>query len=168
MTSKAEALSIPDSKLARAITWYIRDNETGFPFNHSILVYHQVALAGVHRDLMFDRERLYAGAMFHDIDLMSSHVSKNERFEVDDAHAARRGIPEADVSTRGGQRSRSTPRLACRSTASKFKEDIIQAFCDGIKHKPNTTFGNVKAEVIADKDPHCHRSNFCSVIRRSA
>jgi hypothetical protein len=49
-----------------------------------------------------------------------------------------------------------------------FKEDIIQAFYDGIKHKPNTTFGNVKADVIADKEPHFHRGNFCSVIRGSA
>jgi HD superfamily phosphodiesterase len=49
-----------------------------------------------------------------------------------------------------------------------FKEDIIQAFYDGIKHKPDTTFGNVKADVIADKEPHFHRGNFCSVIRGSA
>ena len=48
-----------------------------------------------------------------------------------------------------------------------FKEDIIQAFYDGIRHKPNTTFGNVKADVIADKEPHFHRGNFCSVIRCS-
>ncbi len=48
-----------------------------------------------------------------------------------------------------------------------FKEDIIQAFYDGIKHKPDTTFGNVKADVLADKDPHFHRGNFCSVIRGS-
>ncbi len=48
-----------------------------------------------------------------------------------------------------------------------FKEDIIQAFYDGIRHKPETTFGNVKADVIADKDPHFHRGNFCSVIRHS-
>ena len=48
-----------------------------------------------------------------------------------------------------------------------FKEDIIQAFYDGIKHKPDTTFGNVKADVLADKDTHFHRSNFCSVIRSS-
>jgi hypothetical protein len=34
-----------------------------------------------------------------------------------------------------------------------FKEDIIQAFHDGIKHKPETTFSNVKAHVLADKDP---------------
>lgn len=50
----------------------------------------------------------------------------------------------------------------------RFKEDIIQAFYDGIKHKPETTFGNVKADVLADKDPHFHRGNFCSVIRGSA
>jgi HD superfamily phosphodiesterase len=49
-----------------------------------------------------------------------------------------------------------------------FKEDIIQAFYDGIRHKPETTFGNVKADVIADKEPHFHRGNFCSVIRGSA
>jgi hypothetical protein len=49
-----------------------------------------------------------------------------------------------------------------------FKEDIIQAFYDGIKHKPETTFGNVKADVLADKDPPFKRGNFCSVIRGSA
>jgi HD superfamily phosphodiesterase len=49
-----------------------------------------------------------------------------------------------------------------------FKEDIIQAFYDGNKHKPETTFGNVNADVIADKEPHFHRGNFCSVIRGSA
>ena len=49
-----------------------------------------------------------------------------------------------------------------------FKEDIIQAFYDGIKHKPQTTFGNVKADVLADKDVSFRRGNFCSVIRASA
>jgi hypothetical protein len=48
-----------------------------------------------------------------------------------------------------------------------FKEDIMQAFYDGIKNRPDTTFGNVKADVIADKEPHFHRGNFCSVIRGS-
>jgi hypothetical protein len=51
---------------------------------------------------------------------------------------------------------------------AQFKEEIIQAFYDGIKHRPDTTFGNVKADVIADKEPHFHRGNFCSVIRGSA
>jgi HD superfamily phosphodiesterase len=51
---------------------------------------------------------------------------------------------------------------------ARFKEDIIQTFYDGIKHKPETTFGNVKADVLADKDPAFKRGNFCSVIRQSA
>jgi hypothetical protein len=52
--------------------------------------------------------------------------------------------------------------------SDRFKEDIIQAFYDGIRHKPHTTFGNVKADVLADKDPHFTPANFCSVIRGSA
>lgn len=51
---------------------------------------------------------------------------------------------------------------------AQFKEDIIQAFYDAIKHKPQTTFGNVKADVIADKNPSFVPGNFCEVIRRSA
>jgi len=49
-----------------------------------------------------------------------------------------------------------------------FKEDILQAFYDGIKHKPETTFGNVKADVLADKELGFQRGNFCSVIRNSS
>ncbi|ADW68786.1 HD domain-containing protein [Granulicella tundricola] len=48
-----------------------------------------------------------------------------------------------------------------------FKEHILQAFYDGIHHKPDTTFGNVKADVLADKNPAFQRGNFCSVIRNS-
>ncbi len=50
----------------------------------------------------------------------------------------------------------------------QFKQDIINAFYQGIRHKPDTTFGNVKADVIALKEPHFHRGNFCSVILHSA
>jgi hypothetical protein len=50
----------------------------------------------------------------------------------------------------------------------RFKEDIIQAFYDGNKFRPVTTFGNVNADVLADKDPTFKPVNFCSVIRGSA
>ncbi|MDE1152022.1 MAG: HD domain-containing protein [Micavibrio sp.] len=50
----------------------------------------------------------------------------------------------------------------------QFKEDILQAFYEGIRHKPETTFGNVKADVLVDKDPNFVRGNFCSIIRHSA
>jgi hypothetical protein len=51
---------------------------------------------------------------------------------------------------------------------ANFKEDIIQAFYDGIHKRPDSTFGTVKADVLADKDPKFTRGNFCSVIRNSA
>ena len=57
--------------------------------------------------------------------------------------------------------------VAAYPRTAHFKEDIIQTFYDGIKHKPETTFGNVKADVLADKDPRFQRRNFCSVIRGS-
>jgi hypothetical protein len=57
--------------------------------------------------------------------------------------------------------------VAAYPRTEHFKEDIIQNFYDGIKHKPETTFGNVKADVLADKDPKFQRINFCSVIRGS-
>jgi HD superfamily phosphodiesterase len=57
--------------------------------------------------------------------------------------------------------------VAAYPRTEHFKEDIIQAFYDGIRHKPETTFGNVKADVLADKDPKFQRINFCSVIRAS-
>jgi hypothetical protein len=44
--------------------------------------------------------------------------------------------------------------------SERFKEHVIQAFCDGIKYKPHTTFGKVEAEVIADKDPQFIQPNF--------
>jgi HD superfamily phosphodiesterase len=52
--------------------------------------------------------------------------------------------------------------------STHFKEEIIRAFYDGIRHKPDTTFGNVKADVLAEKDPTFRRTNFCGVIRASA
>jgi HD superfamily phosphodiesterase len=57
--------------------------------------------------------------------------------------------------------------VAAYPRTEHFKEDILQAFYDGIKHKPETTFGNVKADVLADKDAKFQRMNFCSVIRGS-
>jgi len=209
MSTIAKEAAIPDSSLARAITEYIRDNETELLFNHSSRVYHFAALAGMHRGLAFDRELLYAGAMFHDIGLMPRHSSRTERFEVDGAHAAREflrshGIPEDDayevwtaiaLHTTPGVPQHMHPTVALVTAGvemdvlgltygdyaaeereavvaafprtPQFKEDIIRAFYDGIKHKPQTTFGNVKADVIADKEPSFQRANFCSIIRNS-
>ena len=47
---------------------------------------------------------------------------------------------------------------------ANFKENIIDHFAAGIIKKPLTTFGNVKADVLALKDPSYRRMNFCSII----
>jgi len=52
--------------------------------------------------------------------------------------------------------------------SGRFKEEIIQAFYDGFHRKPETTFGTVNADVLADKDPSFRPENFCRVIRASA
>jgi hypothetical protein len=203
------SIDIPDSKLCRRITELVRDTESDLLFNHSSRVYCFAALTGLRRSLPFDRELLYAGAMFHDMGLTPRHSSRTERFEVDGANVARDflrahhiapsdidlvwtaialhttpGIPEhmhpvAALLTAGvemdvlGIAYEEFPDnvreavVAAFPREPLFKEDIIQAFYDGIKRKPATTFGNVKADVLADKDPHFHRGNFCSVIRGS-
>jgi hypothetical protein len=57
--------------------------------------------------------------------------------------------------------------VAAYPRTGHFKEDIIQTFYDGFGHKPETTFGTVNADVLADKDPKFQRMNFCSIIRGS-
>jgi hypothetical protein len=48
-----------------------------------------------------------------------------------------------------------------------FEEEFIQAFYDWNKHKPETTYGTVTADVLAEKDPNFHRPDMCSRIRHS-
>jgi hypothetical protein len=205
----SEWLRAPDSKLAREITELVRDTESDLLFNHSSRVYFFATLTGQRRGLAFDRELLYAGAMFHDMGLTPQHGSRNHRFEVDGANAAKaflasRGVDPVDIETVWTAIAlHTTPGipefmhpvvalltagvemdvlgiayeafsdnareavLKAYPRTPRFKEDIIQAFYDGIRHKPETTFGNVKADVLADKDPSFVRGNFCSVIRNS-
>jgi hypothetical protein len=206
----ATPIFVPDSTLGRAITQFIRDTESPLLFNHSSRVYQFGALAGRRRGLEFDPELLYAGAMFHDLGLMPGHQSRELRFEVDGANAARDflrsygiapreldlvwsaialhttpGIPEhmhpvvalvtagVEMDVLGltyhdyteAERQRvvqSFPRTP------QFKEDILQAFYDGMAHRPHSTFGTVNDDVLADKEPSFQRENFCSIIRRSA
>src|ERR1700722_16530018 len=93
-------IRVPDSKLAGEITEFIRDTEPNLLFNHSSRVYFFGALAGQRRGFKFDAELLYAGAMFHDIGLVSSYSSDADRFEVDGANAARDFLRRHNISER--------------------------------------------------------------------
>ncbi len=48
-----------------------------------------------------------------------------------------------------------------------FKRSILQAFTEGIAAKPETTFGNVKADVLERFVPGYQRANFVDVIENS-
>ncbi|OQP49738.1 phosphohydrolase [Niastella yeongjuensis] len=48
-----------------------------------------------------------------------------------------------------------------------FKKNIIPTFFDGFKHKTDTTFGNIKADVCAFMIPGFQRKNFCDCILQS-
>lgn len=209
MTINVQGIRIPDSKLARETTEFIRDTESDLLFHHSSRVYYWGALAGLRRELKVDHELLYVGCMFHDIGLTHEHCSCDKRFEVDGDNAARaflegHGVAPADIDkvwtaialhTTPGIPEFMAPEIALLTAGvemdvlgigyeefndesreavvqqhprlDNFKENIISAFYDGIKGKTQTTFGNVKADVIADKDPTFVPGNFCSVIRQS-
>ncbi|MFL6631240.1 MAG: HD domain-containing protein [Massilia sp.] len=210
MSETIAGIVIPDSRIARDATQLVRDTETDLLYHHSRRVFLFGALAGKRKNLAFDRELLYVGAMFHDMGLIAPYSSPDLRFEVDGANAARDflrayGIDEADVDqvwdaialhttpgipehkkpvvalvTAGvemdvlgiayDQFSEEQRRLvvAAHPREENFKEDIIDAFTRGIAHKPDTTFGNVKADVLALKQPGYRRTNFCGLILSSA
>ncbi|CAM2194157.1 HD domain-containing protein [Paraburkholderia sp. A1RI_3L] len=210
MTQTIAGIKIPDSAMAREATELVRDTETDLLFHHSRRVFLFGALTGERKGLAYDPELLYIGAMFHDMGLVEPYSSKDERFEVDGANAARdflrrHGIGAADIDdvwdaialhTTPGIPKHKRPVVALVTAGVEmdvlglayhdftdeqrhevthahprglgFKEGIIHAFACGTMHKPETTFGNVKADVLALKDPHYHRENFCSIILGSA
>lgn len=48
-----------------------------------------------------------------------------------------------------------------------FKRRILAAFADGMRARPETTFGTVNADVLAHADPSYVRRDFVEVIRKS-
>jgi hypothetical protein len=204
--SEISGIAIPDSKLARAVTEFIRDTESDLLFHHSARVYLWGALTGQRTGLSFDPELLYAAAMFHDIGLTARYENSQLRFEVDGANAARDflrahhisegdietvwnavalhttpGIPQfmrpeialvqagagMDVAGRGYDQFSDAQRDAVITAFPReadFKHGIIDAFYQGMKHRPDTTFGTFNDDVLAFEDPHFHRVDICSVI----
>ena len=199
---------IPDSRLATAVTEFVRDCESPLLFHHSLRVYLWGTLRGRHRGWTFDPELLYFGAMFHDVGLTEKHRSATNRFEVDSANAARdflhqHGVavpaidlvwdaialhttpeipwhkqPEVALVTAGveldvmGQGYDEVPDetkalVLAAHPRKDFKSQIVQAFADGFRHKPESTFGTVNADVLAQTQPGFQRQDFCALIAAS-
>lgn len=49
-----------------------------------------------------------------------------------------------------------------------FKNQIVAAFAAGLRDRPQTTFGNVKADVLAHTEPGFERMDFVEIIKNSA
>jgi hypothetical protein len=199
-------VSIPDSKMAREAAQLVRDTESGLLFDHSKRVYCWAALTAKRKDLVFDPELLYVGAMFHDFGLTQAYQKSQLRFEVDGANAARDflraygisekdtetvwtaialhttpGIPEhmhpqialvqagaaMDVVGRAYDQFTDDQRQAVTTAyprGTDFKNAMIDAFYQGMKHRPGTTYGTFNDDVLAFKDPTFQRVGLCSAI----
>ena len=89
MAEVIAGIRIPDSKLAREATDLLREHGTPLLYAHSLRVFLFGSLRGRHRGLQVDHELLYVGAVFHDFGLTPKYRSRDHRFEVDGANAAR-------------------------------------------------------------------------------
>ena len=209
MSQTIAGIVIPDSALAKATTEYNRDVESDLLYNHSRRVFLFGALSGQRKQLAYDPELLYVGAMFHDLGLVEGHRSDNERFEVDSANSAKAfmkpfGLSDDDVEqvwlaialhTTPGVPQHLRPNVALVTAGVEmdvlgidyaafpteqreavvhahprgegFKECILCAFANGFKHRPDTTFGTVNADVLVDIDPSFKPLNFVEIIRAS-
>ncbi|MFI1866024.1 HD domain-containing protein [Streptomyces jumonjinensis] len=198
-------LPLPNTTLTREATELVRDTTSSLIYDHSRRVYFFGALQGRNRDLSFDPELLYIGAMFHDLGLGEPFRGSGRRFEVDGADEARRflqsrgvpedsvrrvwtaialhttpGIPEFmepevalvtagveyDVLGIGFDAISDTDRAAIVTLHPRpdFKRRIIEAFAEGIRPKPQTAFGNVKADVLQHCVPGFERGDFVRTI----
>ncbi|KAA0178621.1 HD domain-containing protein [Cupriavidus gilardii] len=75
-----------------------------------------------------------------------------------------------DVAGRGYQDLGDDEReavIAAHPRGHDFKHGIIDAFYEGMKHRPDTTFGTFNDDVLAFKDPNFKRADLCSIILAS-
>lgn len=205
--SSIAGIEIPDSKLALEATELVRDVTDDLIYDHSRRVFLFGSLNG--KELKYDPELLYVGAMFHDLGLTGGYRDSQQRFELDGADAAadflrRHGIGadetqlvwtaialhttpeipqhlapeialvtagvEADVLGLGLDRISADERAAIVEAHPRpdFKNRILHAFTQGIEHRPGTTFGTVKADVLDRFVPGFQRTDFVDVILGSA
>lgn len=76
-----------------------------------------------------------------------------------------------DVAGRGYDQFTDAQReavVAAFPREADFQHGIIDAFYQGMKHRPDSTFGTFNDDVLAFKDPQFRRVDICSVILGSS
>ncbi|WP_370949524.1 HD domain-containing protein [Amycolatopsis sp. cg5] len=89
MSENIAGISIPDTELVREATSLVRRAADDTLFHHSRRVFLWGALKAVARGLDVDPELAYVGGLFHDLGLTGEYATKERRFELDGAEAAR-------------------------------------------------------------------------------
>jgi hypothetical protein len=54
--------------------------------------------------------------------------------------------------------------VAAYPRGADFAHEIIDAFYDGMKHRPDSTYGTFNDDILAFKDPSFRRGDFCRAI----
>ncbi|MGO4126651.1 HD domain-containing protein [Inquilinus sp. YAF38] len=54
--------------------------------------------------------------------------------------------------------------MAAHPRGRGFKHEMIEAFYQGMKHRPDSTFGTFNDDILAFKDPTFRRGDLCSII----
>ncbi|SAK77132.1 metal-dependent phosphohydrolase [Caballeronia catudaia] len=147
-------------------------------------MFHDIGLTPAYREseLRFEVDGANAARDF----LRSHHVDEADVTKVWTAVALHTtpGIPEhmlgeialvqagagMDVAGRGFDDFTEEQRAAVVARfprGADFAGKMIDAFCDGMKHRPGTTFGTFNDDFLAYKDPGFERVNLCSIILNS-
>jgi hypothetical protein len=95
---------VPDSQMTREATGLLREFSTPLLFNHSHRVFFWAEERGKRTEERFDVELLFISAAFHDMGLLKTFSSEDDRFEVDSANAVRQflehhGVADARIQT---------------------------------------------------------------------
>src|SRR6202021_1168772 len=95
---------VPDTQMTREAAGLLREFSTPVLINHSHRVFFWANEMGRQTGQRFDVELVFICAAFHDLGLLKTFSSANDRFEVDSANAVRQflerhGVPNARIQT---------------------------------------------------------------------
>jgi predicted NAD-dependent protein-ADP-ribosyltransferase YbiA (DUF1768 family) len=148
-------------------------------------MFHDIGLTSVYREspLRFEVDSANAARDF----LRSHHIEEKDIEKVWTAVALHTtpGIPEhmqgeialvqagagMDVAGRGFEEFTDEQRITVVEAYPRgpdFASKMIDAFYDGMKHRPGSTFGTFNDDFLAYKDPGFERVNVCSIMMNSS
>jgi hypothetical protein len=151
---------------------------------YAAAMFHDIGLTQTYKEsrLRFEVDGANAAREF----LRSHSISERDIEKVWNAVALHTtpGIPEhmhpeialvqagagMDVAGRGYDHFTDEQReavIAAYPRGKDFKHAMIEAFYQGMKFRPDSTFGTFNDDFLAFKDPNFQRVNVCSIILRS-